>query len=79
MADLPTRDEEAHLGDGLYVRFDGWQILLRAPRKGGDHFVGLEPPVYRALLEWVARYPVLWEHFAATKHHTRKPRSRNDC
>lgn len=67
MPDLPKRDEETYLGDGLYASFDGWYIKLRAPRSDGDHFIGLEPDVYRSLMEWVARYPVLWEHFAGKK------------
>jgi hypothetical protein len=36
---------ETYLGDGLYAAFDGWQITLRAPRNGGDHWVALEPQV----------------------------------
>jgi hypothetical protein len=28
-------------------------VTLRAPRAGGDHWVGLEPPVYEALLQFV--------------------------
>lgn len=67
MTDLPVKDAETYLGDGLYASFDGWSIKLRAPREGGDHFVGLEPDVYRAMLEWIARYPALWEHFAIRK------------
>ena len=46
---------ETYLGDGLYASFDGWQITLRAPRESGDHYVSLEPSVYRAMLEFVAR------------------------
>ena len=45
-----TERPETYLGDGLYASFDGWQIVLRAPRENGDHFVGLEPPVYDALV-----------------------------
>lgn len=41
--------KETYLGDGLYASFDGWQIILRAPRSGGDHWVALEPEVWRAL------------------------------
>ncbi len=62
LSDLPTQNAETYLGDGLYASFDGWQILLRAPREGGDHFVGLEPDVYRALREWIERYPRLAAH-----------------
>lgn len=46
--------EETYLGDGLYASFDGWQIVLRAPRAEGDHWVGLEPEVYAALTRFVA-------------------------
>jgi hypothetical protein len=39
--------KEVYLGDGLYASFDGFMITLRAPRSNGDHWVGLEPEVYR--------------------------------
>ena len=44
--------EETYLGDGLYASFDGWSIILRAPRSNGDHFVGLEPEVFASLLAY---------------------------
>jgi hypothetical protein len=47
--------EETYLGDGLYASFDGYQIILRAPREDGDHWVALEPPVFMALLAFVER------------------------
>jgi hypothetical protein len=56
MTGLPEQGRETYLGDGLYVSFDGWQIVLRAPRVGGDHFVALEPEVYRALVNWIDSY-----------------------
>ncbi len=65
MNDLPTQNAETYLGDGLYASFDGWQILLRAPREGGDHFVGLEPDVYRSLQKWIRQYPLLAAHMGA--------------
>lgn len=46
-------ERETYLGDGLYASFDGYQVLLRAPRETGDHFVALEPPVWDALVEFV--------------------------
>lgn len=46
---------ETYLGDGLYARFDGFTIWLRAPRQHGDHIVALEPEVYRALTAFVER------------------------
>jgi hypothetical protein len=46
---------EEYLGDGLYASFDGYMITLRAPRFGEDHWIGLEPQVYRALLNYAQR------------------------
>lgn len=57
MPDLPATDAETYLGDGLYASFDGFAITLRAPRPEGDHYVGLEPAVYLALLDWVRGLP----------------------
>ena len=50
-----TTHDESYLGDGLYATFDGWQIVLRAPRADGDHRVALEPEVYTALLRFAER------------------------
>jgi len=44
---------ETYLGDGLYASYDGFMITLRAPREREDHWVGLEPQVWRALVEYV--------------------------
>lgn len=41
---------ETYLGDGLYASDDGFMVTLRAPRDGGDHWVGLEPEVIESLL-----------------------------
>jgi len=46
-------DFETYLGDGLYVRHDGWQVILTAPRDGGAHFVCLEPEVLAAFERWL--------------------------
>lgn len=43
---------ERYLGDGLYASWDGCYIMLRAPREGGDHWVGIELPVWRHLVEY---------------------------
>jgi hypothetical protein len=48
-------ERETYLGDGLYARFDGFMIWLRAPRETGDHVVALEPEVYAALVKFVER------------------------
>lgn len=45
--------KERYLGDGLYASFDGFQIVLRAPREGGDHWVALDSRVLQALKEFV--------------------------
>lgn len=44
---------EQYLGDGLYASFDGYQIILRAPRENGDHWVALEPAVLAAFLRYI--------------------------
>lgn len=59
MSDLPEKEE--YLGDGLYASFDGWQVCLRAPRRGGDHYVYLEPEAFRSLMSWMERN-LLLEH-----------------
>lgn len=59
---LPVQGEETYLGDGLYASFDGFHVKLRAPREGGDHVVGLEPQVYRALQSWIERFPRMQRH-----------------
>jgi hypothetical protein len=43
-----SKHPETYLGDGLYASFDGWQVILRAPREGADHVVALEPEVMTA-------------------------------
>ena len=49
MSTAPTEKRETYLGDGLYARFDGYSIILRAPREPGvDHWVALEPAVLEA-------------------------------
>lgn len=46
-------NEETYIGDGVYVRFEGYQIWLRTPRESGDHEVALEPEVYEALTNYM--------------------------
>ena len=46
---------EDYLGDGLYVSFDGFSLWLRAPRSSGDHYVALEPQIFRAFIEYAKR------------------------
>lgn len=49
----PMPIKESYLGDGLYVSHDGYHVVLRAPRDGGDHWVGLEPQVLAQFMRWV--------------------------
>lgn len=49
-------EKETYLGDGLYVSHDGYQFILRAPREGGDHWVGLEPGVLESFLSFVKTF-----------------------
>jgi hypothetical protein len=44
---------ETYLGDGLYASFDGWQVILRAPREHMDHVVALEPEVIVAFRRYL--------------------------
>ena len=40
------------MGDGLYVHFDGYHFMLSTERENGEHWIGLEPPVFDELLEY---------------------------
>ena len=48
-------ERETYLGDGLYASWDGFMLTLRAPRDGGDHWIGLEPNVFAALVDYQKR------------------------
>lgn len=45
--------KETYLGDGLFVSFDGYSFILRAPRESEDHWVALEPEVLAAFLSFI--------------------------
>lgn len=47
---------EVYLGDGLYARYDGQEIRLRAPREGGDHEVCLDMDMFELLQKIVKDY-----------------------
>lgn len=47
--------KETYLGDGLYVADSGFEVTLRAPREGGDHYVVLDPYVLDAFIEFLER------------------------
>ena len=68
-----TTKDESYLGDGLYATFDGWQMILRTPRDGGDHWVALEPETFEALVRFAER--INGKYGAAHFNALRKPRS----
>lgn len=47
------KEPEFYLGDGLYVRIEYGMVILRAPREGGDHWVGLDAEVLDSFLVWL--------------------------
>lgn len=60
--DLPGKNAETYLGDGAYVRFDGYAIMLRAPRDGHDDIICLEPLAWQTLRQWIDRHSLLKRH-----------------
>lgn len=48
--------EETYLGDGLYARYNGQEIWLRAPREGGDDEVCLNTGMLEQLRNLVDNY-----------------------
>jgi hypothetical protein len=44
--------EKFYLGDGLFARFDGFNIILSTERENGEHYVGLEPEVFDRLIRY---------------------------
>jgi hypothetical protein len=56
--------EKTYLGDGLYVDFDGYQLVLTA--ENGEkvtNVVYLEPQVYIALTEYVKELGLINENY----------------
>lgn len=45
--------DKTHLGDGLYVSFDGFGFTLSAPRHDGEHWVYFEPYTLDAFNEYI--------------------------
>lgn len=41
-----------YLGDGLYVHFDGYHLILITEREDGTHKVALEPAHLRNLIKY---------------------------
>lgn len=49
---MDRNDFKEYLGDGLYARFDGYNIILHTDRAGMEHWVALEPIVYKSLVSY---------------------------
>lgn len=48
------KDNERYLGDGLYASYDGYHIILRAPRSNGEnHEVYLDNTVVGSLINYI--------------------------
>lgn len=45
-------NQKRYIGDGLYVNFDGFHFILSCERDGSTHWVGIEPTVFYALLNY---------------------------
>jgi hypothetical protein len=48
-----TLDRRRYLGDGVYVAFDGYAIVLSAEHGVTATTIVLEPAVWTALVAWV--------------------------
>jgi hypothetical protein len=48
---MPEKIKPAYLGDGVYVRFDGYQLWLAANHHTNE-VIALEPRVLKALVEY---------------------------
>lgn len=51
--------EMIHLGDGAYVQYDGYQMMLWANSPHSSHRVALEPGAFTNLLQYAKRYWIL--------------------
>lgn len=49
-------NNEAYLGDGFYVKFDGYQFELRAENGFQTNLVYLEPQVYFAFKNFADKF-----------------------
>ncbi len=62
MDGLPKINEESYIGDGVYIRFDGFQLWLRTNRFGNDEAIALEPIAFQKLIEWLDEYDKLRQY-----------------
>jgi len=43
--------EDTYIGDGIYVAFDGYNLILKTERGGRVEMIYLEPDIWRSLVE----------------------------
>ncbi len=55
MSITATGQHDSYIGDGVYVHFDGYHIVLRTEREDGIHWIALEPAVLRDLIAYQKR------------------------
>ena len=56
MPDFNKMQMRDYLGDGLYVGFDGYQVILYTDRGNeGVHWVALEPEVLKSFNNYINR------------------------
>lgn len=51
----PPINKWEHMGDGLYVAFDGYMLMLRVNDHRSEPTFYLEPQVFRALNDYAKR------------------------
>lgn len=49
------KTEKVYVGDGVYVRWDGFALELTTERAEGTHWIVLEPQVWANLTAFVER------------------------
>jgi hypothetical protein len=66
---LPLTIGESYIGDGVYARFDGYQIWIHADRDGRRHEIALEWRTLEGLNHYAARLAeaLKTQHTAAAK------------
>ena len=58
---MSNTQHQDYLGDGVYIEFDGYQILLKANNHlNPTDTIALEPAVFKALVRYARKLPN-WE------------------
>jgi hypothetical protein len=71
---MATLDGKAYLGDAVYIAFDGFALWLTTEDGIREaNRICLEPEVYRALTEYVARLKESAAHPTTDRHQEEGP------